>query len=159
MVRHEDGLVVLVVAEKDFELSQSADYFQVVAIHQDDLAEWIDVGKNRSRTPLPITATSRRCRSSVSVKKRPSPSVALMQPQVVRGHADEERVEHLLALVARGHGRQSEITHLAEQFHGNGGGGGHQFLDGHGVFVAERFAQALFAGERVRRAQLQLVNP
>ena len=43
------------------------------------------------------------------------------QPQVVRGHADEQGVEHVLALVPRGDGRQAEISHFAKQLHGHRG--------------------------------------
>ena len=81
------------------------------------------------------------------------------EAQVVGGDADEQGVQHVLALVAGGDRGQSEFAHFAEEFHGDRGGRGHLFFDCHGVLVAERLAEALFAGHLVRRAHLQLVNP
>ena len=81
------------------------------------------------------------------------------EPQVVRGHAHEEGVEHVLALVPGGDGRQAEIRHFAKQLHRNRLGGRALLPDGHGVFVAQRLAQFLFARQGVRRADLELVDP
>ena len=52
------------------------------------------------------------------------------EPQVVRGHANEEGVAHVLALVPGGDGRQAEIRHFAKQLHRN------RLADGHWSLMA-----------------------
>ena len=115
--------------------------------------------KNRSRTPLPMTATSRRCRSSASVKKRPSPSVALISRKwsAVTPTKSASCMSWPLYRAVTGGRPKSPIsrkssteTVVAE---------GDLLLDGHGVFVAERLAQPLLARQGVGSAHLQLVNP
>ena len=81
------------------------------------------------------------------------------EPQVVRCDADEEGVEHVLALVPGSDGRQAKLSHFANELHRNGLGRGALLLDRHGVFVTKRLAQPLLARQLVRRAELQLVNP
>src|SRR5471030_671006 len=81
------------------------------------------------------------------------------EPQVVRGYADEESVEHVLDLIPGGDGGQAEVSHFAKKLYGNRGGGGGLLLDRHGVFVAQGLAQPLFARHGVGSAELELVNP
>ena len=79
--------------------------------------------------------------------------------QVICRDADEQSVDHVLALVPCGDGRQAKLSHLAKQLDRNGFDRGALLLDGHGVFVAKRLAQPLLARQAVRGAELQLVNP
>ena len=54
-------LIVLIVARERFEFGERADRFQVVSVHQKIvLPKGSPRATNLSRTPLPITATSRR---------------------------------------------------------------------------------------------------
>ena len=75
------------------------------------------------------------------------------------GDADEEGVRHILALIAGGNGGQAELLHLVEEFDGDLGGGGDLLFDGHGVLIAEGFAQAFLAGHGVGRAELEFIDP
>ncbi len=159
VIGDEDGLVVLVVAQERLEFRERADDFQGVPVHQNGLADGIFVREES----LAHAVADHGHVAAVEVV-RFGEETALGQrgvdePQVVRGHADEKGVEHVLALVPGGDGGQAEVPHFAKELHGNRFGGRRLLLDGHGVFVAQGLAQPLFARHRVGRAELQLVNP
>ena len=144
---------------KDLNLVERADDFQAVPVDQDRLAEGISVGEE----PLAHAVPDYGYVAAVAVVNL-AEEAALVQRgvenlQVIRGDAHEEGIVHILAFVSRGDRRQAEFAHIAKQLRGDGLGGRALLLDGHGILVAQRLAQAFVASQLMRGAHLQLVDP
>jgi len=76
------------------------------------------------------------------------------QAQMFGGDAYEKGINHVLAFVPGGDRRQAEVSHFPKEFRRDRFGGGALLLDGHGIFIAQRFAQPLVARQPVRSAEL-----
>src|SRR2546423_15009922 len=78
---------------------------------------------------------------------------------MIRGDAHILRVCHILSLIADNRRGKSKVSEPLKNNEGHRLYRRALLLDRLAIIVRERFTQALFAREAMRRAQLQLVHP